>query len=93
MRQDIDHRQAPVRQELLKYINMIRAEMTAKMVPEPVALSVALSHATAMRRRLHPVGSRNQSQTNNVRRDDQAAMGFARERRKGAFNFGAATHL
>ena len=59
MRQDIDHRQAPVRQELLKYINMIRAEMTAKMVPEPVALSVALSHATAMRRRLHPVGKPN----------------------------------
>jgi hypothetical protein len=58
MRQDIDHRQAPVRQELLKYINMMRAEITAKMVPEPVALSVALSHATAMRRRLHPVGTR-----------------------------------
>jgi hypothetical protein len=60
MRQAIDHRQAPVQQELLKYINMIRAEITAKMVPAPVAqsdaLSDALTHATAMRRRLHPLG-------------------------------------
>jgi hypothetical protein len=39
MRQASDHPKAPVRQELLKYINMIRAETTAKMVPEPVALS------------------------------------------------------
>jgi hypothetical protein len=47
MRQDIDHRQAPVRQELLKYINMTRAEMTAKMVPE---LSHYLSHCRMRQR-------------------------------------------